>query len=249
MSAYDQRHGERVHAVRPCGTCSSTLRRRHSARRCALLNVGWPGAQRSALSIMRLAVPALLVFQRALAWGWLDSRNFVDAQQRVREIQAKFLSHIPAPAPAMDGASYGEQYEALLRVSVEDALDGLPPFPRLPACSEDPVALDNWGRAWDCWVADQAVKCQRPWLQPATPAMLAAFVETERRLRQRPGELDCPSVRHPDCALLSVIAMPGCVKEGATVGRNAWDCGPVVILRSRPGCGARPVGSSMNARY
>src|ERR1039458_3371603 len=139
------------------------------------------------------AVPALLAFQRALAWVWLDSRNFVDAQQRVREIQAKFLSHIPAPAPAMDGASYGEQYEALLRVSVEDALDGLPPFPRLPACLEDPVALDNWGRAWDCWVADQAVKCQRPWLQPATPAMLAAFVETERRLRQRPGELDCPS--------------------------------------------------------
>jgi len=139
------------------------------------------------------AVPALLAFQRALAWVWLDSRNVIDAQQRVREIQAKFLSRIPAPAPAMDGASYREQYEALLRVSVEDALDGLPPFPRLPACLEDPVALDNWGRAWDCWVADQAVKCQRPWLQPATPAMLAAFVETERRLRQRPGELDCPS--------------------------------------------------------
>lgn len=75
------------------------------------------------------------------------------------------------------------QYERLRLISVEDALDGIPPFPRLPAHLDDRVALNNWSAAWDAWIADEAVQRQRPWLKPMTPTVLSAIVQAERRLR------------------------------------------------------------------
>jgi hypothetical protein len=75
------------------------------------------------------------------------------------------------------------QYERLRLISVEDALDGIPPFPRLPAHLDDQVALNNWSAAWDAWIANEAVQRQRPWLRPMTPPVLAGIVQAERRLR------------------------------------------------------------------
>lgn len=75
------------------------------------------------------------------------------------------------------------QYERLRQISIEDALDGIPPFPRLPANLDDSVALDNWVTAWNVWVMNEAVQRQRPWVKPMTPQVLASVVKAERRLR------------------------------------------------------------------
>jgi hypothetical protein len=74
-------------------------------------------------------------------------------------------------------------HERLKRISVVDALDGVPPFPRLPANLDDSVALDNWAAAWNAWIAHEAVQLQRPLLKTMTPETLAGVVRAERRVR------------------------------------------------------------------
>jgi hypothetical protein len=74
-------------------------------------------------------------------------------------------------------------HERLRQIRVVDALDGIPPCPRLPADLDDPVALDNWTAAWNAWIANEAVQLQRPLLKKMTPETLAGIVRAEKRAR------------------------------------------------------------------
>jgi len=75
-------------------------------------------------------------------------------------------------------------YHARLRqITVMDALDGIPPCPRLPANLDDSIALDNWTAAWDAWIENEAVQLQRPLLKPMTRETLAGIVRAEKRAR------------------------------------------------------------------
>lgn len=74
-------------------------------------------------------------------------------------------------------------HERLKQISVVDALDGIPPFPRLPANLDDPVALDNWAAAWNAWIGNEAVQLQRPLLKQMTPETLVGIVRAEKRIR------------------------------------------------------------------
>ena len=74
-------------------------------------------------------------------------------------------------------------HERLRQITVMDALDGIPPCPRLPADLDDPVALDNWTAAWNAWIAMESVQLQRPLLKEMTRETLVGIVRAEKRAR------------------------------------------------------------------
>ena len=135
------------------------------------------------------ALPALRVFERAMAWAWLTTLDLMDAEQRLKKFQAEFPGRLERPPPEPQSASARDQYELLRQVATEDALDGLPPFPRLPADLDNPAALDEWTRAWNEWVTNEAVGRQHHWLRPMTTEALKEWVLVERELRESAARL------------------------------------------------------------
>jgi len=115
---------------------------------------------------------------------FLRHQNGLDVYLHLRTGKEVYSARANSEQPeSQDREWVRTQYERLRLISAEDALDGIPPFPRLPAHLDDQVALNNWSAAWDAWIANEAVQRQRPWLRPMTPQVRAGIVQAERRLR------------------------------------------------------------------